>query len=182
MARTGRPSKPVEVKRRTGNPGKRRLPVPKVTIPGALELPTFPPGLPEVSRQMWTNVWTYAKAWISPTFDQPMVETACRQWAELSEFRSLVAEHGALLKEPITTPTGLVVGERLVANPAVRMLRDAEKSFHSTMSALGIPPTDRARLGLVQIKAESKLEQLARMRTERMGQMPSPVLDARSTG
>jgi P27 family predicted phage terminase small subunit len=132
---------------------------------------------------MWVDVWTYCKDWISPQIDMPLVEQACKQYAEMASYRGLIAKHGAIVEVPIATPSGRIIGTGLDANPAVKMLRDAEKAFHNTMSSLGIPPTDRARLGLVKIKAESKLEQLIRLRAERgVGTMSAPILDVSSEG
>jgi hypothetical protein len=47
-------------------------------------------------------------------------------------------------------------------------LRELEKSIQSNLSSLGLTPSDRARLGFVQIKGESKLEELMRRKAERV--------------
>ena len=46
-------------------------------------------------------------------------------------------------------------------------LRELEKSIRSNLSLLGFTPTDRMKLGVAEIKAESKMEQLRRRQDER---------------
>lgn len=65
-----------------------------------------------------------------------------------------------LLEEPIVTPTGLTVGSKIVANPAVNMLRKAQAQLTKELSDLGFNPTARSRLGLAEVKRESVLQQL----------------------
>ena len=84
---------------------------------------------------------------------------------ELAVYRALVADEGATITEVIVAPCGDVVGERKVPNPAVRMMRDAEKQALAVRMALGLTPTARARLGLALIQAqqeETKLQKLMR--------------------
>jgi P27 family predicted phage terminase small subunit len=104
---------------------------------------------------------------LSPAMDYPTVELAARTFDELAKYRRLVEKHGVLLQEPIVTPTGAVVGERWVPNPVVKMMRDAEKTLERWLVELGLTPSARARLGLVQVKAESKLDALIASRQAR---------------
>lgn len=66
--------------------------------------------------------------------------------------QTLIDQHGPLIAEPITNALGETVGTRYVANPAVRMLRDAEKQLNRELNALGFDPTSRSRLGLAEVK------------------------------
>lgn len=155
----GRPPKPVEEKRRLGNPGRRPLPEPLSYLPAVSGTPKVPVGLKIGGKRLWTQIYDAARVWVSD-LDQAEVEVACRLFDDIASYRRLVTKHGPLLEEPITTPTGVEVGIRLVANPAVKMLRDAEKQWQSCMADLCIPPAARARLGLAQVKAQSKLEEI----------------------
>jgi hypothetical protein len=64
---------------------------------------------------------------LTPGLDTSTVELACRTLDDIVNLRAVVAEHGSVLQEPISTPSGKIVGTRMVANPAVKMLRDAER-------------------------------------------------------
>ena len=55
-------------------------------------------------------------SWIS-AIDREMATQLAEAVDERRIYRAAVAEHGPLLTEPIVTPKGDVVGERLVANP-----------------------------------------------------------------
>lgn len=171
MARTGRPPKPTEQKRLNGNPGKRSLPAPAVTIPNLPAIPRPPDDLSERGAAYWDQVWTTAQAWLNPVLDGPVVGIVCRTYDEIVNLRSAIAEHGQLLEEPITTPSGVVVGTRLVPNPAAKMLRDAEKQLQSWLSDLGFTPSARARLGFIEVKKQSILEGL-------MSRRESDAIDA----
>lgn len=161
--RSGRPAKPVEVKRALGNPGRRPLPEPVAYLAPVGEIPKPPAGLRAGGKRLWAEIWSAAQIWVNVGLDAGMVEQTCRLWDDMGALRREVSRHGHLLSEPIVTPTGVEVGTRLVANPAVKMLRDAETQWRSCMADLCIPPAARARLGLVQVKAaaeKSKLEQI----------------------
>jgi phage terminase small subunit len=185
VARTGRPRLPVEQKRRTGrtpstDSGGRKLPEPAVLLPAVRtdlsNVPVIPPDLLEDGERMWLDTWSYAAPWLTPKLDSPLVAQAARLYDEILELRGDVLQRGRLLREPIVTPTGEVVRDdegdlvfKTTPNPAVKMLRDAEKEFRATLIDLAIPPAARARLGLAQVKAESALERLLAKRAERSG-------------
>lgn len=160
MAPRGRPPKPTELKRKTGNPGKRALPKATVALPATIGTPRAPVGLAAHGKAVWATVWEAARPWLSPKLDAIRVETACRLADEAAQLRALTKKHGMLLEEPIATPSGVVVGQRLVPNPAAKMLRDVEKQLDRELSALGFDPTARARLGLAEVKKQSIIEGL----------------------
>jgi P27 family predicted phage terminase small subunit len=164
MARTGRPPKPIEQKRRAGNPGKRALPKPSqmLALAPADKAPPVPMTLQATGRRLWADIWGGpAKVWLARDVDFVRVSTVCHVSDEIATLRNAVVKLGPLLEEPIITPTGVVTGEtKVVANPAVKMLRDAEKSLREDLTALGFDPVSRARLGLAEVKRQSILEQL----------------------
>lgn len=167
MAVRGRPPKPVEVKRRTGNPGKRPLPVPVKALAPANGVPAAPANLGPSGMALWESVWLHAQAWISPDLDLGTVELAVLTRDFVERCRERIEKDGLTLVEPIVTPTGAVVGERVVVHPLIKEQRAAEKQLASWLSALAFTPTDRARLGLAQVKQQSKLEQLLESRQRR---------------
>jgi 5-formyltetrahydrofolate cyclo-ligase len=46
-------------------------------------------------------------------------------------------------------------------------LRELERQIISQLALLGLSPSDRARLGIAEVKKESKLEELLRRKAER---------------
>lgn len=166
----GRPPVPAEVKQRRGTARPDRLPVPvggTAVVPALTELPRAPRGLSTGARKLWTDIWTAAKTWVIQGLDQALVEQTCRLYDEIALYRRELAKRGPLLEEPISSPSGKVVGERLVANPVVKLLRDAEKQWTANLVLLALPPTERARLGLTLVKSESKMEKLLAARQKR---------------
>lgn len=159
----GRPPKPIEEKRLTGNPGKRRLPPPSkalaVLTPGGDAIPPVPMSLGPDGREIWRWAWT-AAPWLSPVVDLLGVKQLAELAEDVSALRKLIATRGYELEEPIVTPAGHVVGTRYIANPLLKELRSAEKQLDGLRSALALDPTSRSRLGLEIVKTHSKLEQL----------------------
>lgn len=161
----GRTPKPTEAKRLAGNPGKRNLPVPAATVPGVDQIPRAPAGLETAGRRFWRDIWTAGRVWLSPQLDAATVELAARTFDEIGRYRKALAA-GPLLREPIVSASGKVVGERFVPNPAEVMLRRAERQLERWLIVLAIPPTARATLGLIEVRAQSGLEELLRQRNQ----------------
>jgi P27 family predicted phage terminase small subunit len=133
-----------------------------VALEPAIGVPPVPLDLEQLGRATWGVIWSSpARHWLSPQLDGPMrVHTVCRLADEIHDLGEIVQKLGAVLAEPLVTPAGHVVGERIVPNPAVKMLRDAEKQLDRELSALGFDPSSRARLGLAEVKTRNLLERL----------------------
>jgi Phage terminase, small subunit len=85
--------------------------------------------------------------------DDIAVERLCRLLDEAELTRAELAR-GIVLEEPIVSPTGQVVGTRVVANPAAGLLRQLDRQIDALADRLGLVPMARARLGLVLTTAE----------------------------
>jgi hypothetical protein len=137
---TGRPPKPVEQKRRTGNPGKRALPkagdlapVPAVTSePADLD-----------PADTFSAVLEDGRVWLART-DAVGLSLLRESLEERAELRAAVMAGGAAEDR--------------------KALRDLDKQIVSHLSALGFDPSARARLGLAEVKAATTLEKLRRGR------------------
>lgn len=135
----GRPPKPVEQKRRLGNPGKRRLPVPLVVL--------APSSLPATDdRIIETLVETGVASWIGQT-DMPTVRLAQRLWDDSERLRAVLDDE--------------------FSEPAFRAYRDTIKELRACLSLLGLSPSDRSRLGVAEVRTRSKLEELMDRRAAR---------------
>lgn len=160
MAPTGRPPKPIEMKRRLGNPGKRKLPAKATTtaIAPSAAMPPVPISLGQPGVALWKELLEQAP-WLARV-DHMKIEELCHLKDEVEEMRRRIAEEGLTQVEPIVTPAGMVVGERMVPHPLLKELRSAQKLLEGIGSQLGLDPTSRSRLGLAEVKKRSILDEL----------------------
>jgi phage terminase small subunit len=143
------PPKPNEIKRKTGNPGKRPLPQAMniVALPMAQEPPEPPRPLGPEGMKLWIRVWEAGRAWISANSDVEHVLIMCETMDERSQLRLNVLR-GADWRDRVA-------------------LRSIDSQLTSMLSALGFNPIDRSRLGIAEVQAQSKIDQLlARRRGE----------------
>jgi hypothetical protein len=144
------PPKPIEQKRLVGNPGRRPLPDSESTMTlysGSRE-PLVPLG--EAGRALWDSVFSEGELWISPRTDVAWLQVVC----ELLDRREV------LKAEWMADPTN---------RPVNMSLLETEKLLQSGLGLLGFTPTDRSRLGVAEVKAKSKLEELMERRANRTG-------------
>lgn len=142
MAQMGRPPKPTELKRIQGNPGKRALPkeTEMILLPAADTIPTPSRPLLKYGQEMWDRIWNMGNSWISPTTDIELVLMTAEMVDERWNLRVKV------------------MGSE---DPKMRRgLRELDKMIVSNLSLLGFSPTDRMRLGVAEVKKQSKLEEL----------------------
>ena len=146
----GRPPIPLEQKRLRGTLRNDRLPNGQPLTVVQLEgIPEPPSGLGEVGLEFWALAHS-AGHWISHTTDRQLVTMACQQIEEREQLRALVVENPE--------------DNRLRSS-----LRDLEKAVTTSLALMGFSPADRSRLGLVEVRKESKLEELMRRKEERFG-------------
>lgn len=149
MARTGRPPKPIEVKRALGNPGKRPLPAVAevVTLPQADNMPDFPAELGEDGKTMWRRIWQDGITWISPNTDLALAEEACRAIDDVAAAR----RRYRATTEPKDAAALVALGKRL----------------DEALSSLGFTPVARSRLGVAEVRRVSALDKLIERRANR---------------
>ena len=139
----GRPPKPIEQKRLTGNPGKRALPKEGslVLLPSMYEMPEPPRQLlTQAAKDLWERTWSMGQTWLSPSTDIELLLITCELIDERWNLRIKVLQDNR-------------PEER-------RGLRELEKQIVNNLSLLGFTPTDRSRLGVAEVKRVSKLEEL----------------------
>jgi len=159
---TGRPTKPVEVKRALGNPGHRPLPnapLPGEGLAGASNIPQ-PPPLGQDGIKLWNTVWTAGRKWLSPETDEAIVIMLCQAQDEMEEIRR--AMQVGDIKRFYVLPNG-----QQVTHPLVNQLKDLRIQITGWLSAIGFSPSDRARLGIGEVKQYDVLDELQKRRDER---------------
>ena len=142
------PAKPLEVKRALGNPGRRPLPDVQATVslPAGRVEPHQP--LDWAGLLLWNRVFNAGQTWISPQTDVELLLLTCKQLD-----RQVVLE-----RQFVERPDDYHVH---------RQLLDLEAAIVSNLGKLGLTVDARSKLGLAEIKAESKLEALKRRQVER---------------
>lgn len=145
----GRPTKPIEQKRLTGNPGKRALPEQSaiMLIPQATQTPEPARPLLKYGQELWNRVWESGINWISPNTDLELLLMTCEMIDERWNLRVRVMTDN---------------------NPKDRRgLREIDKQIVSNLGLLGFTPSDRSRLGVAEVKKMSKLEELMAKKANR---------------
>ena len=145
----GRPSKPIEQKRLLGNPGKRAMPDENsvVLMQQVESIPEPPRPLLKYGQDLWDRIWGMAATWVSDTSDLELLTMTCEMVDERWNLRVKVMQSD----DPVMR----------------RGLRELDRQIVSNLSLLGFTPSDRSRLGVAEVKAKSKLEELMERRASR---------------
>lgn len=146
MATMGRPPKPIERKRATGNPGRRPLPATVVALPPVDQTPDPLRPLAAAGQGLWERAWSVGSAWVSAHSDIDLLQIVCEQLDERNALRLAVL--------------------RLNDKDDRKALRELDRQIVGNLSLLGFTPTDRARIGVAEIKAQSTLEKLRAARAK----------------
>lgn len=159
---TGRPAKPVELKRAAGNAGHRPLPdapTPETGLRASSSIPT-PPPLGADGRALWDHIWDAGRQWLSPDSDITIVTHLCQAHDEAEEIRRSLALGD--IPRFYKLPNG-----SLVSHPLITQLKDLRAQMTAWLAAIGFSPSDRARLGLAEVRVRDELDDLQRRRSER---------------
>jgi len=142
------PPKPLEQKRKLGNPGQRKLPSEEATLalPSGYVDPPRP--LEFAGQQLWDAAFKHGGTWISSNTDVPLLTLTCEQLDRREELRSAIAENG-------------------LDRQLIMSINETEKLISSNLGLLGFSPADRTRLGLAEVKTQSKLQELMAKKNER---------------
>lgn len=145
----GRPPKPVEVKRATGNPGQRKLPDLAVVtlLPMAHKIPEMPEGLGVDGARFWERAWSQAITWLSPDSDREAIENVAR------------------LADALTASRKKYLATLEAADG--RAFVQINKAFTDGLTSLGFDPVSRSRLGVAEVKKISALDELIAKRANR---------------
>lgn len=141
--------KPTELKRALGNPGKRSLPAPLVVVERADATLEPPDTLQDEGAVEWRRILTHA-SWIGPS-DLRNLRLLCEALDRRAHLLAELASQGWVLY----TDKGYAY-----QNPAAGALATTEAQITKWLSLLGLTPSDRGRLGVAEVKAQSALERI----------------------
>lgn len=152
------PPVPLERKRARGNPGKRALPAHAETVALApLTTADAPESLGPGGRRAWQHMMASCP-WLGES-DRDALFLLCQKIDRRDE-----------MVEELKSQPFVLVSEKTgfqYAHPLVGMLSTIETDIVKMLSLLGMTPTDRTRLGLAEVKAQSTLERLRAQRESR---------------
>jgi len=151
----GRPPKPVEQKRRSGNPGKRPLPATTIAIPTSPVVPIPHRPLGPAGQQFWERVWNVGFTWISPQMDIELLQVVAEQIDERVALRMRVLKQNDWRDRAA--------------------LRSLDAQVLDCLSLLGFTPVDRARLGFVEVKIKNELEEFRKRKADNRSNMENVV-------
>ncbi len=157
--RSGRPPKPTERKRAAGNPGKRPLVEPLSIVLAIDDTPTPPVALEHAGIELWRQIWSTAGEWLAPS-DIPLVALLAQFADERERWLVMASDEGIRH----TTAHGAI---RI--HPGVAEARKLEGGMVQILSLLGLSPSDRARLGLTEVRKLSGLADLLQRRQRELG-------------
>jgi hypothetical protein len=130
---------PIEKKRQLGNPGKRAMPSPEIVLHAGKVAP--PEDLGKAGRSLWSRVFDEGEIWVSPRIDFVLLERVCR-----------ALDRAVVLEQLFNQDPG--------NRQTVMSINETDKVIFSGLGLLGFSPADRARLGLAEVKRQSKLDEL----------------------
>ncbi len=144
------PKVPSELKAKRGTlrPEDRKRMVAAEKVEGGYIEPFRP--LEFAGKQLWDAAMITGQNWIARNSDTHLLMMTCEQLDRREEIRSLILE---------TRDWHLY-----------KQLNDLERLITSNLGLLGFTPSDRTRLGLAEVKAQSKLEELMARKDKRLSQ------------
>jgi P27 family predicted phage terminase small subunit len=131
-------------------PGGRELVPAQFTIAKRTDAPRMPRGLKTRGKREWLKIWD-SGPWLNPDHDYAWVEQVARAYDDIDVYRARIEQDGLVVNGSLGQP---------VAHPLVAEIRKCEQTIRQCLSVLGFSPTDRARLGLAEVKRVSALQDM----------------------
>jgi P27 family predicted phage terminase small subunit len=141
--------RPVEVKKREGNPGKRKLPEPVIVsgrpLPAELDEP--PEHLPIEAKEFWREyISRLVEVGIVDLVDVPALEMLATMYARARQASRVVAKEGHYTRGS----TG-----QIVEHPALKIERESMSQFWKMAEHFAFTPVARVRLGMAELQRKS---------------------------
>lgn len=150
----GRPRKPRELAKATMRNADtmadgRKVPSMEV-VPRDDVVPVAPVELSERGLIEWEKVWT-AGFWLKADQDYHLVVALAEAYDEIEQYRAQIKKDGLMTR-------GSAGG--MIANPLIKEVRACQATIIKCLSLLGFSPSDRARLGIQEVKIQSELQKM----------------------
>jgi P27 family predicted phage terminase small subunit len=147
---------PIERKRLKGSrirTGLAASPMPETALAlvDMSVVPKMPTNLGLVGQDYWTVLWTGGRRHLSELHDAPLMNRLCRNFDKIYELENWLGTD--VTNRWYTSPNGQVV-----THPAVKQIEQMDAQNTAWLSLLGFTPSDRARLGLAEIRVANELD------------------------
>lgn len=139
------PGKSAEVKKLIGSRAPEKAGISATVIS---KVPEPIRRLEESGLNLWNQVWSQRQTWLKDT-DIELLQILCEQLDERDLLRAYVLENIEAWHERAA-------------------LRALDKDIRDNMTQLGFTPQSRSKLGIQEVKAESKLEELIARKAQRV--------------
>lgn len=160
----GRKAEPIEKKRLRGarvRNGLAAMPVPEFALAtiSLTDLPVAPEGLGEYGRAYWTMFWDAGRRHLSEKHDSALVQKLC---AAIEQVALIEQWQGS----DVTRWFYETANGQLVTHPLIKQKSELNAQITAWLSLLGFTPSDRARLGLAEIRVANELDNFRRRNTK----------------
>jgi phage terminase small subunit len=140
------PGKSPELKKKLGSRNAGLDPV--MAVQHLTQIPEPLRRLEESGLQFWNNAFKQGSTWLKET-DLELLQVVCEQLDERDILRVFVLENIEAWHERAA-------------------LRTLEKDLSDNLKELGFTPTARQKLGIAEVKAQSKLDELMQRKANRV--------------
>ena len=152
----GSKAEPVERRRARGariRNGLAASPVPGEALASVDvdSIPEPPAELGEVGCGYWVAYWVAGRRHLSELHDGPLMARLCLNFDKIAELEAWLGDD--VERRWYTSPNG-----QIVTHPAVKQIEQMDAQNTAWMSLLGFTPSDRARLGLAEIRVANELD------------------------
>jgi hypothetical protein len=139
------PGKPADLKQKLGS---RAPALPSLAAEAITKVPEPLRRLEESGLELWNSVWSNKHTWLKPT-DIQLLQILCEQLDERDLLRAYVLENIEAWHERAA-------------------LRTLDKDIRDNMTQLGFTPQARSKLGIQEVKTQSKFEELMARKEQRV--------------
>lgn len=116
------------------------------------DIPKPPATLDPCGAAYWSMFWDGGRRHLSERHDSPIVEKLCVAIQEVAAIDAWIG--GDVMRRFYETANG-----QLVTHPLVKQKTELNAQITAWLSLIGFTPSDRARLGLAEIRVANELDQ-----------------------
>jgi P27 family predicted phage terminase small subunit len=153
----GGKAQPIEVQRAKGNTAKKKLPALPDTSTALVNIDaTQTPAVPEwcdtYGAVLWAEVWQAGRRHLSDKHDAILISLLVEKMQDRRKVREWLGSDPN--NRWYTTANG-----QTVSHPSVKQIEQMDAQITAWLSMLGFSPSDRARLGLAEVRVANELDQ-----------------------
>ena len=155
----GGKSQPAEVQRAKGNTAKKKArpaPTPEIALDVvSASAPVAPDWCDDYGVAVWDAIWVAGRRHLSEKHDVLLISLLVERLQDRRVIRGWLGDHPE--NRWYVTANGQVV-----THPAVKQIDQIDAQVTGWLSMLGFSPSDRARLGLAEIRVANELDEFRR--------------------